>query len=113
MALFFECMEQCAQKVLDAADIVRDGDFSPIGQQFHRLPTTIQEPLASPAPFLTPQVRALLTPDPPLPLICSTRPIVSGIRSMTSAVAFAAPPLSICYSRPHTRPVVSASSLCC
>jgi hypothetical protein len=28
MALFFECMEQCAQKVLDAADIVRDGDFS-------------------------------------------------------------------------------------
>ena len=29
MALFFECMEQCAQKVLDAADIVRDDDFSP------------------------------------------------------------------------------------
>jgi hypothetical protein len=29
MALFIECMEQCAQKVLDAADIVRDGDFSP------------------------------------------------------------------------------------
>ena len=30
MALFFECMWQCAQKVLDAADIVRDGDFSPV-----------------------------------------------------------------------------------
>src|ERR1700691_1793529 len=30
MALFFECMLQCAQKVLDAADIVRDGDLSPI-----------------------------------------------------------------------------------
>jgi len=28
MALFFECMQLCAQKVLDAADIVRDGDFS-------------------------------------------------------------------------------------
>jgi hypothetical protein len=28
MALFFECMEQCAQKVLDTADIVRDGDLS-------------------------------------------------------------------------------------
>jgi hypothetical protein len=28
MALFFECMEQCAQKVLDAADIVRDGDYT-------------------------------------------------------------------------------------
>jgi hypothetical protein len=24
MALFFECMEQCAQKLLDIADIVRD-----------------------------------------------------------------------------------------
>ena len=28
MALFFECMQLCAQKLLDAADIVRDGDFS-------------------------------------------------------------------------------------
>jgi hypothetical protein len=28
MALFFECMQECAQKVLDAADIVRDGDLS-------------------------------------------------------------------------------------
>jgi hypothetical protein len=24
MALFFECMQQCARKVLDTADIVRD-----------------------------------------------------------------------------------------
>ena len=29
MALFDECMQKCAQKVLDLADIVRDGDFSP------------------------------------------------------------------------------------
>jgi hypothetical protein len=29
MALFFECMQQCAQKVFDTADIVRDGDLSP------------------------------------------------------------------------------------
>jgi hypothetical protein len=29
MALFFECMPQCAQKVFDTADIVRDGDLSP------------------------------------------------------------------------------------
>ena len=30
MALFSECMESCTQIVLDTADIVRDGDFSPI-----------------------------------------------------------------------------------
>jgi len=29
MALFHECMQGCARKV-DTADIVRDGDFSPI-----------------------------------------------------------------------------------
>ena len=29
MALFNECMQGCALKVLDTADIVRDGDFSP------------------------------------------------------------------------------------
>ena len=29
MALFHECTLQCAQKELDTADIVRDGDFSP------------------------------------------------------------------------------------
>ena len=27
MALFFECMRSCARKVLDTADIVRDGIF--------------------------------------------------------------------------------------
>jgi hypothetical protein len=30
MALFVECMQECARKVLDTADIIRDGDFSPI-----------------------------------------------------------------------------------
>jgi hypothetical protein len=29
MALFNECMHSCAHIVLDTADIVRDGDFSP------------------------------------------------------------------------------------
>jgi hypothetical protein len=29
MALFPECMQSCAHIVLDTADIVRDGDFSP------------------------------------------------------------------------------------
>ncbi len=29
MALFNECMQSCARKVLDTADIVRDGDLSP------------------------------------------------------------------------------------
>jgi hypothetical protein len=29
MALFNECMQSCAHIVLDTADIVRDGDFSP------------------------------------------------------------------------------------
>ncbi len=38
MALFFECMQECAQKVLDAADIVRDGDFSPTIQANNRGP---------------------------------------------------------------------------
>ena len=28
MALFYECMQKCAQKVLDTADIVRDGDLA-------------------------------------------------------------------------------------
>ena len=31
MALFYECMLQCAQKLLDPADIVRDA-------MFHQLP---------------------------------------------------------------------------
>jgi len=30
MALFNECMQSCAHIVLDTADIVRDGDLSPI-----------------------------------------------------------------------------------
>ena len=29
MALFYECIQWCAHIVLDTADIVRDGDFSP------------------------------------------------------------------------------------
>ena len=28
MALFYECMQLCARKVIDTADIVRDGDVS-------------------------------------------------------------------------------------
>ena len=39
MALFFECVLQCAQKVLDAADIVRDGDLSIV-----TIPGTQSEP---------------------------------------------------------------------
>ena len=30
MALFYECMLSCAQRVLDIADIVRDGDLSTV-----------------------------------------------------------------------------------
>ena len=30
MALLYECRELCTYIVLDIADIVRDGDFSPI-----------------------------------------------------------------------------------
>jgi|1185.fasta_scaffold00295_3 hypothetical protein len=29
MALFFECMSQCVEQVLEAADIVIDGHVSP------------------------------------------------------------------------------------
>ena len=29
MALFSECMQSCARKVLDTADIVRDRDITP------------------------------------------------------------------------------------
>jgi hypothetical protein len=32
MALLVECVEECARKVLDTADIVRDGDLSTIDQ---------------------------------------------------------------------------------
>jgi len=30
MALFYECADRHAQKLLDIADIVRDGDFSTV-----------------------------------------------------------------------------------
>ncbi len=30
MALFSECMQKCARKVLDTADIVREGDFATV-----------------------------------------------------------------------------------
>ena len=33
MALLLECIQKCAQKLLDTADIVRDGDFSPFENQ--------------------------------------------------------------------------------
>ncbi len=42
MALFYECMPWCAQKKLDAADIVRDGDFATI-----TVSTDVEPPLAS------------------------------------------------------------------
>ena len=34
MALFFECMLECARKVIDTADIVRDGDLSTVDGSF-------------------------------------------------------------------------------
>ena len=30
MALFYECIQKCARKLLDTADIVRDGDVMAI-----------------------------------------------------------------------------------
>ena len=30
MALCYQCIQKCSQNVLDTADIVRDGDFSPV-----------------------------------------------------------------------------------
>ena len=38
MALFYECMERCAHIVLDIADVVRDGDFSPAIETHHTAP---------------------------------------------------------------------------
>jgi hypothetical protein len=35
MALFNECMQSCAHIVLDTADIVRDGDFTPTTNRPH------------------------------------------------------------------------------
>jgi hypothetical protein len=37
MALFFERVLLCAQKVLDTADIVRDGDLTPTIKQMNKL----------------------------------------------------------------------------
>jgi hypothetical protein len=37
MALFFECMQQCARKVLDTADIVRDAMLRRLGGNNGRL----------------------------------------------------------------------------
>src|SRR5215472_476557 len=37
MALLLECMQKCCRKLLDTADIVRDGDFSP----FTTAPTAV------------------------------------------------------------------------
>ena len=44
MALFYECIQMCAQKLLDSADIVRDGDVSAVE---HCETYTIQEPGAN------------------------------------------------------------------
>jgi len=40
MALFSECMQQCARKVLDTADIVRGGDLSPTMRRVEATGTT-------------------------------------------------------------------------
>jgi len=37
MALFFECMPQCARKVLDTADIVRDAMLRNLSECLFRL----------------------------------------------------------------------------
>jgi len=36
---FYECMQECAQNLVDTADIVRDGDFTPVF-----MPETSQAP---------------------------------------------------------------------
>ena len=47
MALFYECMQQYARKVLDTADIVRDaGEQSPRYQELPRLRVATRRPLA-------------------------------------------------------------------
>jgi len=35
MALFYECIQKCARNVLDSANPVRDGGFSPNGLSFY------------------------------------------------------------------------------
>ncbi len=37
MALFNECMQECARKGLDTADIVRDGDLTPIDETAYQV----------------------------------------------------------------------------
>jgi len=37
MALFNECMQSCALIVLDTADIVRDGDLTPVDEIAYQL----------------------------------------------------------------------------
>ena len=37
MALFYECIQKCARKLLDTADIVRDGDVTPSKTAAHKV----------------------------------------------------------------------------
>jgi hypothetical protein len=41
MALLLECMQQCARKMLDTADIVREGDVTPVEMFAYRLAARI------------------------------------------------------------------------
>jgi len=43
MALFYECMLQCARKALDTADIVRDGGLTLARNQQRRAMITCEE----------------------------------------------------------------------
>jgi hypothetical protein len=71
MALLFECMLKCAQRVLDTADIVRDGDLSPIGSSGMRgywcfLTPNELPPAIPPSPYIretvsTTEVRSLVS----------------------------------------------------
>jgi hypothetical protein len=45
MALFYECMLKCAQKLLDTADIVRDAIFQPLARQSHSFRLVDDTPL--------------------------------------------------------------------
>jgi len=57
MALFSECMQQCAKKVVDNADIVRDGRFLDLYEQTHQ---------PEPARLLVSVIKALQSTDPRL-----------------------------------------------
>src|SRR5690349_13028982 len=69
MALFSECMLLCARRKLDIADIVRDGDFLPIGVSAYELSSsdrcTVTIPFLSlsPLPGRTNARRASHVPD--------------------------------------------------